>query len=82
MKLAEMNNIAILVTNQVMQRPDILFGDPTAPVGGEILAHASKTRLYLRKSKQDTRVAKLVDSPSLPDGEAIFRVTENGLEDI
>ncbi len=82
MKLAEMNNIAILVTNQVMQRPDILFGDPTAPVGGEVLAHASKTRLYLRKSKQDTRVAKLVDSPSLPDGEAIFRVTENGLEDI
>ncbi len=82
MKLAEMNNIAVLVTNQVMQRPDILFGDPTAPVGGEVLAHASKTRLYLRKSKQDTRVAKLVDSPSLPDGEAIFRVTENGLEDI
>ncbi len=82
MKLAEMNNIAVLVTNQVMQRPDILFGDPTAPVGGEILAHASKTRLYLRKSKADTRVAKLVDSPSLPDGEAIFRVTENGLEDV
>lgn len=82
MKLAEMNNIAVLVTNQVMQRPDILFGDPTAPVGGEILAHASKTRLYLRKSKADTRVAKLVDSPSLPDGEAIFRVTENGIEDV
>ena len=82
MKLAEMNNIAVLVTNQVMQRPDILFGDPTAPVGGEIVAHASKTRLYLRKSKADTRVAKLVDSPSLPDGEAIFRVTENGLEDV
>ncbi len=82
MKLAEMNNIAVLVTNQVMQRPDILFGDPTAPVGGEIVAHASKTRLYLRKSKGDTRVAKLVDSPSLPDGEAIFRVTENGLEDL
>ena len=82
MKLAEMNNIAVLVTNQVMQRPDILFGDPTAPVGGEIVAHASKTRLYLRKSKADTRVAKLVDSPSLPDGEAIFRVTENGIEDV
>ena len=81
-KLAEMNNIAVLVTNQVMQRPDILFGDPTAPVGGEILAHAAKTRIYLRKSKEDKRVAKLVDSPSLPDGEAIFRVTENGLEDV
>lgn len=82
MKLAEMNNIAVLVTNQVMQRPDILFGDPTAPVGGEVVAHASKTRIYLRKSKADTRVAKLVDSPSLPDGEAIFRVTEEGIVDV
>ncbi|MCX6798959.1 MAG: DNA repair and recombination protein RadA [Candidatus Diapherotrites archaeon] len=82
MKIAEMQNVAVLVTNQVMQRPDILFGDPTAPIGGEIVAHASKTRLYLRKSKEDKRVAKLVDSPSLPDGEAIFRVTENGLEDV
>jgi DNA repair protein RadA len=80
-KLAEMNNIAVVVTNQVMQRPDILFGDPTAPVGGEVVAHASKTRLYLRKSREDKRVAKLVDSPSLPDGEAIFRVTPNGIED-
>ncbi len=82
MKLAEMNNIAVLVTNQVMSRPDILFGDPTAPVGGNIVAHASKTRLYLRKSKGDKRVAKLVDSPSLPDGEALYRITENGVEDV
>jgi len=81
-KLAEMNNIVVLVTNQVMERPDIMFGDPTAPIGGNIVAHASKTRLYLRKSKEDKRVAKLVDSPSLPDGEAIYRVTENGIEDI
>ncbi len=81
-KLAEMNNVAVLVTNQVMSRPDILFGDPTAPIGGNIVGHASKTRLYLRKSREDKRVAKLVDSPSLPDGEAIYRVTENGIEDI
>lgn len=81
-KLAEMNNIAVVVTNQVMQRPDILFGDPTAPIGGEVVAHASKTRLYLRKSKEEKRIAKLVDSPSLPDGEAVFRVTENGIEDV
>ena len=81
-KLAEMNNVAVMVTNQVMQRPDILFGDPTAPVGGEIVAHASKTRLYLRKSKEDKRVAKLVDSPSLPDGEAIFRISDAGIVDV
>ncbi len=81
MKLAEMNNIAVLVTNQVMSRPDILFGDPTAPIGGHVVGHASKTRLYLRKAKAEKRVAKLVDSPSLPDGEAVYRVTENGIED-
>lgn len=81
MKLAEMSNVAVLVTNQVMSRPDILFGDPTAPIGGHIVAHNSKTRLYLRKAKDDKRVAKLVDSPSLPDGEAVYRVTERGIED-
>ena len=81
MKVAEMSNVVVLVTNQVMQRPDVLFGDPTAPVGGEIVGHNSKTRLYLRKAKDDKRVAKLVDSPSLPDGEAMYRVTENGIED-
>ena len=82
MRLAEMNNLAVLVTNQVMSRPDILFGDPTAPIGGHIVAHNSKTRLYLRKAKEDKRVAKLVDSPSLPDGEALYKITPNGIEDI
>jgi DNA repair protein RadA len=81
-KVSELNNVAILVTNQVMSRPDVLFGDPTEPVGGNIVGHASKTRLYLRKSKEDKRVAKLVDSPSLPDGEAIYRITESGIEDV
>jgi DNA repair protein RadA len=81
MKLAEMQNLSVLVTNQVMSRPDIMFGDPTAPIGGHIVAHNSKTRLYLRKAKDDKRVAKLVDSPSLPDGEAVYRVTEKGIED-
>lgn len=80
-KIAEMNNIVLLVTNQVMTNPGILFGDPTIPIGGNIVGHNAKTRIYLRKSKGDKRVAKLVDSPSLPDGEALFRVTENGVED-
>ncbi len=81
-RLAELNNVAMLVTNQVMENPGILFGDPTMPIGGNIVGHASKTRLYLRKSKEDKRVAKLVDSPSLPDGEALYRITENGIEDV
>ncbi len=81
MKLAETKNIAILVTNQVMDRPDILFGDSTAPIGGNIVGHASKTRIYLRKAKGELRVAKLVDSPYLPDGEATYKVTNDGISD-
>ncbi len=80
-KLADMHNIAIFVTNQVMDRPDILFGDPTAPIGGNVIAHQSTYRIYLRKSKGEKRIAKLVDSPSLPDGECIFKVTEEGIRD-
>ncbi len=80
-KLADMYNLAIYVTNQVMDRPDILFGDPTAPVGGNVLAHQSTYRLYFRRSKEDRRVAKMVDSPNMPDGECVFRVTEAGIED-
>lgn len=81
-RMAEMHNMCVLVTNQVMERPDILFGDPTAPVGGNIVGHASKTRLYLRQSKGEKRIARLIDSPSLPDGEAIYKITERGIEDV
>lgn len=80
-KIADVNNIAVYVTNQVMARPDILFGDPTAAIGGHVLGHASTFRMYLRKSKQNKRIARLIDSPSLPEGEAIFTVTEKGIED-
>ncbi|MGC8923749.1 MAG: DNA repair and recombination protein RadA [Candidatus Micrarchaeia archaeon] len=80
-KLADMYNIAVYITNQVMDRPDILFGDPTSPVGGHVLAHNATYRIYLRKGKNEKRIARLVDSPNLPEGEAIFAVTENGIED-
>ncbi|MCX8200138.1 MAG: DNA repair and recombination protein RadA [Candidatus Micrarchaeota archaeon] len=81
-KLADMYNIAIYITNQVMDKPDILFGDPTAPIGGHVLAHNATYRVYLRKGKNEKRIARLVDSPNLPEGEAIFGVTENGVEDV
>jgi len=80
-KLSEIYNIAIYMTNQVMARPDILWGDPTIAIGGHILAHASGVRLYLRKSKGNLRIAKLVDSPSLPEGEAVFTVNPEGILD-
>ncbi|MCD6144868.1 MAG: DNA repair and recombination protein RadA [Methanosarcinales archaeon] len=81
MRFADLNNAVVFVTNQVMSKPDAFFGDPTKPIGGHILGHTSTFRIYLRKSKGDKRVAKLVDSPNLPDGEALFSVTPEGLVD-
>jgi len=80
-KLADTFNVAVYVTNQVMARPDIFFGNPTTAVGGHVLAHTSTYRVYLRKSKADKRIARLIDSPHLPEGEAVFRVTSKGVID-
>ena len=81
MKFAGLYNAAIIVTNQVMSKPDAFFGDPTKPIGGHIVGHTATFRLYLRKSKGEKRIARLVDSPNLPEGEAIFSVTTEGLKD-
>jgi len=82
MRGAEVNNMAVYITNQVMSRPDAFFGDPTAPVGGHVLAHVPQTRCYIRKSKGDRRICRLVDSPSLPEGEAVFTVVKDGIRDV
>jgi DNA repair protein RadA len=81
-RLADAYNLAVYVTNQVMARPDILFGDPTAPIGGHVLAHMSGVRIYLRKGRDATRIARIVDAPNLMEAEAVFKVTENGIEDV
>src|SRR3990167_6412099 len=81
LKLAKTYSIAVYVTNQVMANPAVFFGDPTVAIGGHIVGHNSTYRVYLRKGKKDTRVAKMVDAPQLTEGEAIFMVTEKGIED-
>jgi len=81
MKLAETHNLAVYVTNQVMANPAQLFGDPTTAIGGNIVGHASTYRVYLRRGKQGSRVAKLIDSPNLPDNECVFWVTNSGVRD-
>ncbi len=80
-KIADVNNLAIYVTNQVMSNPAVLFGDPTRPIGGHIVGHQATFRLYLRKSKGEKRIARLIDSPHLPEGECVFAVSEKGIED-
>jgi DNA repair protein RadA len=80
--LARAFNAVAVVTNQVMAKPDVFFGDAVYPIGGHIVGHTSHTRLYLRRAAHGPmRIARLVSSPYLPEGEEIFKVTENGIED-
>jgi DNA repair protein RadA len=80
MRIGDLYNTAVLVTNQVASNPDSYFGDPTQPIGGNILGHTSTFRMYLRKSKGDKRIVRLVDAPNLADGEAVMRVQDAGLK--
>jgi len=80
-RIADRFNLAVFVTNQVRARPDIFCGDPTKAVGGHVLAHAATYRVYLRKGREDKRIARLVDSPCLPEGEVVFRITDDGIRD-
>ena len=81
-RLARAFNAVAVVTNQVMAKPDVFFGEAVYPVGGHIVAHTSHTRIFLRKSARGpVRIARLVSSPYLPEGETIFKITENGIED-
>ncbi|MFC5133644.1 MULTISPECIES: DNA repair and recombination protein RadA [Haloferacaceae] len=80
MRIGDLFNTAILVTNQVASNPDSYFGDPTQAIGGNILGHASTFRMYLRKSKGNKRIVRLVDAPNLADGEAVMRVQGEGLK--
>ncbi|MBW2964637.1 DNA repair and recombination protein RadA [Candidatus Woesearchaeota archaeon] len=82
LKIADMHNACVYVTNQVQADPAQFFGDPTKAVGGHIVAHASTFRIYLRKGKKGSRVAKLIDAPNLPDGECNFMVETGGLKDL
>ena len=81
-RLCDEHNAIGLVTNQVMSNPAVFFGDPTKPIGGNIVGHSATFRLYLRKSKGGKRIARLVDSPNLPEGEATFMVEQAGLRPV
>lgn len=81
LKMAEIYNIAVIVTNQVMDNPGAMFGDPVKPIGGHIVGHNSSFRIYLRIGKKGARVARLVDAPHLPDTATSYFVTETGLEE-
>jgi len=79
-RIAETYNCAALATNQVMASPDVFFGDPTRPIGGNVVAHTSTYRIYFKKSGKK-RIARMVDSPHHPEEEVIFALGEAGVID-
>ncbi|MFH0849250.1 MAG: DNA repair and recombination protein RadA [archaeon] len=81
-RLAKAFNAAAVVTNQVMSKPDAFFA-MVEPVGGHVVAHTSHTRIFLRRTASGpVRIARLVSSTHLPEGERIFKITEEGIQDI
>jgi len=83
-RLADEYGIAVVITNQVVAQVDgnaMFASDPKKPIGGNIIAHASTTRLSLRKGRGETRVCKIYDSPCLPESEAQFAIMPNGITD-
>mgnify|MGYP001024855046 CR=1 FL=1 len=82
-RLSRAFNACAVVTNQVMAKPDQFFAMAVEAVGGHIVGHTSHTRVFLRKTHNSpVRICKLVSSPYLPEGECIFKITEEGVKDI
>ncbi|MHA1684817.1 MAG: DNA repair and recombination protein RadA [Candidatus Heimdallarchaeaceae archaeon] len=81
LRLADVYNIAVVATNQVVAKPDVLYGESVFPIGGNIVAHSCTTRIYLRKGKGEKRIARVIDSPYIPETEAVFAITKDGIVD-
>ncbi|EYC36693.1 hypothetical protein Y032_0866g2763 [Ancylostoma ceylanicum] len=83
-KIAEEYNVAVFISNQMTADPGagMTFQvDPKKPIGGHILAHASTTRIMLKKGRGETRIAKIYDSPDMPENEATFAIANGGIVD-
>lgn len=78
--IARQFNVAVIMTNQVMQDPSQMFGDPIKPIGGPVFGHAATYRVYFKKSGKK-RIAKMVDSPGHDEIEVMFSLTKNGVVD-
>jgi DNA repair protein RadA len=82
-RLCRAFNTCAVVTNQVMSKPDQFFAMAVEAVGGHIVSHTSHTRIFLRRTASGpVRICRLVSSPYLPEGERIFKITEEGVKDI
>jgi DNA repair protein RAD51 len=81
-RLCEEFGIAVVLSNQVVANPDgMSFAkDATKPIGGNIIAHASTTRLKFKKGRGDNRVCLIYDSPTLPESECAFSIGAAGID--
>lgn len=77
-----MYNIVILVTNQVVAVPDVVFSRKYEPVGGHVLAHNVDTRLLLSRSSENIRKVRIIDSSWLPPADTKIAITEAGITDV
>ena len=77
-----MYDIAVVVTNQVVSSPDVFFGNPLKPAGGNVVAHGCTYRIWLKKGKENKRIAKIIDSPYMSESEIVFAITEAGVVDV
>lgn len=82
LRIADIYNMIVIVTNQVSSNPGVMYGNPEQPIGGNIMSHSATSIVYLRPSKAGTWAAKLVDSPSLPQTECNYIITKEGFTNI
>jgi DNA repair protein RadA len=87
-RLAEVYNVAVVYTNQVQAQPDNFFGgsggngfDSMRAAGGNIMAHASTYRIFLRKAGHN-RIATMLDSPCHAYSQVKFTIGEEGIQDL
>jgi DNA repair protein RadA len=80
-RLAEVHNIAVVVTNQVQSQPDDFVASGLRTTDGNIMGHASTYRILLRKTGP-TRIAIMIDSPYHAYDQTRFAITEAGVQDI
>ena len=80
-RMAETYEVAVVFTNQIQASPDAVFGDTVRPAGGNVVAHTSTYRIFLKKSGKN-RIARMVDSPYHAEREILFTLTESGISDV
>jgi DNA repair protein RadA len=80
LRISETYGAAVVITNQIQSSPDPVFGDIFRPTGGNVVAHTSTYRLYLKRAGRN-RIARMVDSPYHPETEVVFALSEKGATD-